>query len=262
MKKISEISRTYQVLLGIVILGLFIGTGSVVAQGDDSRTLARTLEWSERLGAGEVFPACGSSAALSCTSSANACGQTNAGVIQADGSCSATTPPDSSCPVPSVTMYVTTGDNSIDTGQSTTLSWESPDAVSCRWAGSGESIASSTGSITTGVLTDTTAYQICCYYASGVCGPAAQVIVTVLHPFAAISAEPVRVRAGGRATVAWETRDVEGCVVTKNGTPYLAASGASDTITTQTTYTITCQTNGDPLIKSARVNVVPLFEEF
>lgn len=34
----------------------------------------------------------------SCTSSANACGQTNTGTITCDGSCSATTPSDSSCP--------------------------------------------------------------------------------------------------------------------------------------------------------------------
>ncbi len=190
MKKISEISRAYQVPIGVGIFVLLIAAGSVASGGDDTKTSARTLAWSERLGAGEVFPACGSSAALSCVSSANACGQTNAGVIQADGSCSATTPPDSSCPVPSLTMYVTRGDNTIDTGQSTTLSWESSDAVSCRWAGSSDSsVASSSGSISTGVLTDTTAYQICCAYASGVCGPVAQVIVTVLHPFAAISAE-------------------------------------------------------------------------
>jgi hypothetical protein len=88
------------------------------------------------------------------------------------------------------------------------------------------------------------------------------VVITVLHPFVAISASPVRVRVNGSSTITWETRDVGNCVVTKNGAPYLSPSGASDVITTQTTYTVSCETNGDPLVKSARVNVVPIFEEF
>lgn len=256
-------NRTRQVLLGVGVLGLLAVAGSVL-QKDDSSALARMPKWSEQLGAGEVFPACGSSFAISCTTSANACGQTDFGFLKLDGSCSVTTPPDSACPVPSVTMYMSpTGDTTIDTGQSATLFWESPDAVSCRWAGGfSESTVGPSGSISTGPLTDSSAYQICCAYASGVCSPAAQVVITVLHPFVAISASPVRVRVNGSSTITWETRDVGNCVVTKNGAPYLSPSGASDVITTQTTYTVSCETNGDPLVKSARVNVVPIFEEF
>ena len=262
MEKLRGLPRTYQALLGIGMLAVLVAVGGVL-KADEPGTLAKIPQWSEQLGAGEVFPACGSSFVLSCVTSANACGQTNTGVIQIDGSCSVTTPPDSACPVPTVNMSVSLGRTTIDAGQTTTLSWESPDAVSCRWTGGfADLVASSTGSISTGPLEDTSAYQICCAYASGVCGPVSQVVITVMHPFAAISAEPVRVRVNGSSVVSWETRDVGECVVTKNGAPYLRPSGAADTVTTQTTYTITCQTNGDPLVRSARVNVVPSYEEF
>jgi len=48
-------------------------------------------------------PADPSGYGTACISAANACGQTNSGTIQCDGSCSAVTPPDSSCPTPDLT---------------------------------------------------------------------------------------------------------------------------------------------------------------
>ena len=57
-----------------------------------------------------AIASCSVTIPASCTSSANACGQTNTGTVQADGQCSATPPPDSDCPAPSALPDLTAGD--------------------------------------------------------------------------------------------------------------------------------------------------------
>jgi hypothetical protein len=85
----------------------------------------------------------------------------------------------------------------------------------------------------------------------------------VFTPVLSISATPPRAHIGGTSNISWSgTGGVTSCSVTKNGHPWqsgLSSSGTSDTVTGQTTYTITCDI-GTP--KSVTVNVVPLFQEF
>lgn len=267
--------RPYQVLGGVgAFVALIVAAGLLLTNRlpvieSGSKGLG---SWSERLGEGEVFPACGSSYVyetvfdpLPCSTPPNSCGMREYGVIGYDGACTVETPPDSSCPAPSVVLAGSAGASSptIDAGQSAELTWDSPDAVSCQWTGGFETATvGRSGSISTGPLTDTATYGICCAYASGVCGPRSQLTITVLHPSIDLKAEPLRVRPGGTSTITWSTSDVRNCTITRNGVAYSSPSGASDTVATQTTYVLTCETNGDPLTKSVQVNTVPVYGEF
>lgn len=88
---------------------------------------------------------------------------------------------------------------------------------------------------------------------------------------ASVSAWPNRVEIGGTLTVSWITSGANACTITKNGATWKTvsnsscalSSSASDTVTTQTKYGITC-TNAtySASATSNFVNVVPLFQEF
>jgi len=98
--------------------------------------------------------------------------------------------------------------------------------------------------------------------------------VTVLTPTAGISATPDHVVSGGTATVTWTAENVNACTIDKNGvawktitvTNHSASGSAPDTITSQTTYVISC-TNGASATAVAAtatkvVNINPNFKEF
>ena len=65
----------------------------------------------------------------SCTSPANACGQTNQGTYDCSDVCSATTPPNSQCPAP--TASLTANPTSINSGDTSVLTYSSTNATSC-----------------------------------------------------------------------------------------------------------------------------------
>lgn len=67
---------------------------------------------------------CAAGTGNACSSSANACGQANQGTIQCNGSCSASTPPNSSCPAPNSPTNVTvTESNYCVSGPAATIGW-------------------------------------------------------------------------------------------------------------------------------------------
>ena len=173
---------------------------------------------------------------------------------------------------PSVSLTVDgAGSSVIDAGQSAILSWSSSGSY-CEEVSPESVRLDPSGSMSTGPLTQTTSYQIHCADGNGFGGTSA-VTVTVLHPKVAISADPLRVRAGGASTVSWNGTDIKSCTVT--GPSGTLASGKADasyvfstnspvsaTINTQSVFTITCQTHSEPISKSVMVNVVPTYQEF
>lgn len=257
-------SRGHYALIGIALVAVLVVISSGI-QKRDSSVLARSVQWSEHIGMGEIFPACGSSFVLPCDTPANACGMVNSGTIQSDGNCSVASYPDSSCPVPITPSLGVSAPQTpvVDSGTAVTLIWNSPNATSCRWAGGfANNTVGPSGTATTSKLTETTTFQLCCAFASGVCGPSTQLTITVMNPFVELTAQPLRVRIGGASMISWSTKDVKNCVVTRNGAIYKKSSGEQDVITTQTIYRITCDTNSTPITKSSMVNVVPLYKDF
>src|SRR3989344_3051251 len=160
----------------------------------------------------------------------------------------------------------------INLGQSSTLTWSSTNATSC--TGTGFTAGGSSGSRSTGILNPpgTFNYQVACTGAGGTSAPAFA-SVEVLSPNVAISASPTRVQAGTNSQISWSASGVKSCAVT--GPSGTLASGNADVshnfaigsprstlISSQSIFTITCETNGAPATKSVTVNVVSIFQEF
>ena len=161
-----------------------------------------------------------------------------------------------------VTATLSANPTVIDTGQSSTISWNSANAIFC--AGTGFTAGGSSGSVSTGVIDNPGAYnyQVTCSGEGGNSTPAFATL-DVRAPNATISANPTRVSVGGSSTVTWSASQVNSCVVSGPGLSSTSLSGSqSVTINTQSTFRITCQTNGTPITSSFTANVVPRYQEF
>src|SRR3989344_168166 len=232
---------------------------------------------------GLASPNC-STSGCKCYGPTNSCSQAYQGNIEGDGSsavCKANgidlatyaAPPESSCPQTKATLSASP--TVIDSGQASTLTWSSTNgATACTWAGGFSNlIVGPSGSVSTGPLTQSSTYQITCANSTETSAPA-NATITVLNPEVAISADPTRLRAGNSSMIKWSAKDVKSCVISNSAGNTLASGDAdadrkfstgspvSVTVTNQTIYTITCQTNGDSVKKSVTVNIVTIFEEF
>jgi hypothetical protein len=164
----------------------------------------------------------------------------------------------------SPTATLSAAPSTIDNGQSSTLTWSSSSATSCGAAGGASwlpagSPASGNVSVSPSVTSN---YQITCTGPGGSAN-SNNAPVTVLQPTASISANPTRVKTGTNSQISWSASQVKSCVVSGPGLSSTNLSGSPFvTVNAQSTYTITCQTNGTPITKSVTVNVLAGFQEF
>ena len=166
----------------------------------------------------------------------------------------------------------------IDSGESSTLAWNSTYATSCTAAGGFSTGGATSGSASTGPLASTQNYQTVCM------GPGGSVnsnivTVTVLVPTVSLNVPSNRVHNGDATNVSWSAANVNSCTITRNGATWQTlTAGASrsvngsapDTITAQTSYDIACTNNasagsgaGAAAATSTQiVNIIPIFNEF
>lgn len=148
---------------------------------------------------------------------------------------------------------------SIALSQPATLSWSSSNATSC--TGSGFSTGGATSGTKPVSPSVTTPYGVTCTNAAG--SASASQILTVVQPNATITASPSRVRAGGTSTISWTSTDVNACRVSGPDLLVTSKTGSKTvTVNTQSTYTITCTTTGQPVTDSVIVDVTPGFVNF
>ncbi len=231
------------------------------------------------------YNACVANVGQGCDSSANSCGETNNGSVNCDGSCSAGTPSESSCgPGASVSCYPSS--NIVEPGE--TVTWNasysgfSNTPNSSSWSAPYGS-PSSAGSSGTVYTTFNTVYASAGQYAANVsigssggnasasCSPVT--VADASCPIAAtltLTGSPTRVRSGQASTITYSFTNVpksSSCTLTENGavivsrTPTscgLESASLSRTITTQTTYRLTCDSKSEEFI----VNILPSYVEF
>lgn len=160
----------------------------------------------------------------------------------------------------------------IDEGQSSTLFWDSNNASSCTGTGflaggpSGNRSVLGPSSTPPDSTSGIKSYQLICSGLGGDSSPRFE-SVTVLSPIAFISANPLRVHTGAPSTITWSASQVTSCAISGPGlsrTDYAATpTSKAVTISSQSVFTITCQTNGGQTItRAAVVNVIPSFREF
>lgn len=179
------------------------------------------------------------------------------------------------------TAELTADPSTIDSGQSSRLTWSSTNSTSCTAAGE-FSTDGATNKLPPGVLVTpsvTSTYSITC---TGPDGPPAQDLatVTVLVPTVSrFSAAPSRVvrdsRGNGSTIISWNATNVDDCIITRNGVTWQTltsdasrtiSNSVPDTVTGQTTYSISCTLGSGSNAASASdtqiVNTVSSFQEF
>lgn len=161
------------------------------------------------------------------------------------------------------TASLTATPSTVDTGQSTKLTWSSTAATSCSSTGfsTGGATSNSSGVSSGGLTLNPTVFPLTCTGPGGTATSYAT--VTVLQPQGSISVNPTRVAAGSNTTITWNASQVKSCTVTGPGLSATDLSGSRDVpITSQSTFMLTCQTNGSPLVQTATVNILLSFTEF
>lgn len=154
----------------------------------------------------------------------------------------------------------------IDQGQSTTLSWNSNNASSC--TGTGFLAGGTSGSRSTGIINTPgiSTYQLICSGLGGDSSPRFA-SVTVLSPSVSISSADPRVSVNTQTTITWSASQVVSCTISGPGlsrTDYAETPTSQNvTISSQSVFTITCQTNGGQTVTgTAIVNVTSSLREF
>ena len=238
---------------------------------------------------------CVSNQGASCTSAPNSCGMVNGGgTIQCSGSCSASPPPDSQCPVTTTPPTVTDTNTCVsNTGQACTSA-----ANSCGMVNGGGTIACN-GSCSSAVPSDNlceqpvvedvcmpayicsgsaivntctnTVVQQCSYGCSSGSSCAAAPSLTIVDH---LHAQPSLVRQGGTTRLFWHVTNASSCTVTENN-PTISdswtdsdsgtAGKLSSAIGSQTVYTLHCtglpEATPVSISETATVDIVPIFQE-
>jgi len=150
------------------------------------------------------------------------------------------------------TAMLTANPTTINVGQPSTLMWNSMNSTRCIGTGF------STGNAISGSLvvnpTVNTTYSISCD-AGGVAATASQTVTVNTALNANLTATPTTVVSGGPSTLKWMSNATVKCV----GTNFSTGNATSGTLvvnpTTNTTYSIACDSGGTPVNASATVNV-------
>lgn len=118
-----------------------------------------------------------------CTSSPNSCGMTNTGFISG-GACNATPPADSACPTPSVAQNAYySSRTTVGPNMTATIYWTAQNATACAITSDNPAFTAytggSTGSISSGVLTQTSTYTLSCK--NGDTGPSVSKSLRIIY---------------------------------------------------------------------------------
>ncbi len=163
-----------------------------------------------------------------------------------------------------VRVTLTAAPSAIAGGQSTTLTWSSPDAVSAAIDNGVGTVSPAAGGAVEVLPTETTTYAVTVTFADGSTAMAtATVAVTPVNaPSATLTADPTAITAGQSSTLTVASANAQSAVIEPgNHTVNLDASGAGSVTvspTTTTTYTLTVtDANNVTATDTAVVTVIP-----
>jgi len=163
---------------------------------------------------------------------------------------------------PTPTVTITANPTTLMSGGTTTLTWSSTEATSCRASGGwlGTRPTRGTESITS--ITAATAYTLTCLGPGG--NGAATANVTIAQaptpqPTVSITANPTTVMSAGTAILTWSSTNATSCVASGGWSGSRATSGSETTtpITAATSYTLACTGPGGNGAATANVAVAP-----
>ncbi|MBI4359253.1 MAG: hypothetical protein HY577_01595 [Candidatus Nealsonbacteria bacterium] len=153
---------------------------------------------------------------------------------------------------PTVDIKANGSDGPVTIGYNTaaTLSWTSTNATSCSASGNWSGAKSTSGSESSGNLTNSATYTITCTGAGGTASDSVTVNVQNPAPTVDIKANgsdgPVTIGYNTAATLSWTSTNATSCTAAGDWSGSKAISGSESTgnLTSSKTYTITCSGTG------------------
>lgn len=162
-------------------------------------------------------------------------------------------------PDPEPTLDFTAEPDSIEEGESSTLSWSTTDATSCTASGgwSGGKSTSGTQSVTP---SEDTTYTLTCSGDGGSVSESVTVTVDegepLPEPTLEFDADPTEVAPNGTSTLAWDSTDATACVASGGWSGMKSLDGSQVvTVNATTTYTLACGNGMSTTTESVTVDV-------
>ena len=157
------------------------------------------------------------------------------------------------------TVTLTVSPQTVDSGESATLTWSSTDATECTASGSWSGARGMSGSQGTGALTGNASYTLTCTGTGGSDAETASVTVNpvVGAPTINLAANPSNVLAGAASTLTWSTANATSCTASSGWSGSKGTSGSTSTgnLGATTGYTLTCDGPGGSASQTVTVAV-------
>ena len=166
-------------------------------------------------------------------------------------------------PPPPPTVSLVANPSSVDSGNSTTLTWLSTDATSCTASGAWSGNKATAASEAVGPLTTTSTFALICGGAGGSAGQSVTVTVNAPPPPPApsvsMTANPTTVAYDDSTTLTWSSTNATSCVATGDWSGNKATSDSQTVgpLTTTSTFILTCSGAGGDAGQSVTVAVNP-----
>jgi hypothetical protein len=168
---------------------------------------------------------------------------------------------------PTPTVSLSASASTVVSGSSATLNWSSTDATACMassgWSGS----KSTVGSQGVGPLTATTSYTLVCTGTGGATSTPTTATITVsgstpapTAPTVTLSAAATSIASGSATTLTWSATNATSCNATGGANSWAGSKGLSGnistgTLTSNTTFTLTCTGAGGSTPQNVTVAV-------
>ncbi|MEO1575474.1 MAG: hypothetical protein AAFU65_11010, partial [Pseudomonadota bacterium] len=146
----------------------------------------------------------------------------------------------------------------VDSGDSSTLSWSTTDATSCTASGDWSGLRGTSGSESTGALTSNGSYTLACTGPGGSVSDTVTVTVnSVPAPTLSFSASPTTVMSGDSSTLTWSTTNANSCTASGNWSGSRGTSGSASTgaLTSNSSFTLSCDGDGGSVSDTVTVDV-------
>ena len=168
----------------------------------------------------------------------------------------ATTVTVNSAPIASVALSASP--QSVTSGGSTTLTWNSSNATSCLAADGWSGTRPTSGSEPIGPLTATTSFSLTCSNAVNSDGKTVTVAVTQPQlPAVVFTASPSTVASGNSSLLSWSSTNATNCTASGawSGTQVVNGSASTGPLTSNASYTLACTGAGGTTTKSVSIVV-------
>src|SRR5271170_3391972 len=142
-------------------------------------------------------------------------------------------------------------------GQSSTLTWQATNALSCNASGAWSGNLATSGSMSTGQLSSDANYTLTCNGPGGSGSQSTTVRVMAPTPTVTISAQPATITAGGSSTLTWNSTNAANCTAAGGWTASNEINGAQvvGPLANTTEFSLTCIGVGGSASQSATVTV-------